>query len=197
MIRFVLFAIGLCVCVAAGAQSAGFHPLTMQNGQNSTAGQYALRLAEPDNAEKPTMWQGPLTISSGSASCTADVSLVTAVYAAPGRSYVIVLTSSGSNAIAHFIELASCAEKWSPVKRAASDVKVDGNRLAFLPVCEGSGSNAPAHCTSARVYIIQDDAPPSYQRSASFKLTEKELGVGFIGEARVLDPHTPRAMIVH
>jgi hypothetical protein len=141
------------------------------------------------------MWQGPLTISSGSASCTADLSLVTAVYADPGRGFVIVLTSSGSNAITHFVDLASCAEKWPAIKRAASDVKVEGNRLSFLPVCEGGGNNAPADCTSARVYLIQDDAAPSYLRSASYKLTEKELGVGFVGEAKVMDPRTSRAKI--
>jgi len=197
MIRSVLFAIGFCLCAAACAQPGGFQPLTMQSGKDSTVGQDALRLADPDNAEKPTMWQGPLTIAGGSASCTADVSLVTALYSATGKSYVIVLTSSGSNAIAHFIDLAACGEKWPPIKHAASDGKVAGNRLSFLPVCEGGGSNAPAHCTSARVYLLQDDVPPSYQRSASFKLTEKELGVGFVGEAKVMDPRTPRAMVVH
>ena len=120
----------------------------MQASKDATVGQYVLRLAGPDNAEKPTTWQGPLTITSGTASCAADLSLVSALYAAPGRSYLIVLTSSGSNAIAHFIELASCAEKWPPIKRAASDVKVAGNRLSFLPVCEGGASNAPALCAA-------------------------------------------------
>lgn len=197
MIRSVLFAIGLCLCAAACAQSGGFQPLTMQRGKDARVGQYALRLSDPDNAEKPAMWQGPLTISSGSASCTADVSLVTALYAATGRSYVIVLTSSGANAIAHFIDLASCAVRWPPIKRAASDVKVAGNRLSFLPVCEGGASNTPALCTSARMYLIRDDVPPAYLKSGSYKLTEKEVGVGFTGEAKVMDPHTPRAMIVH
>jgi len=197
MIRHLLFVILGCLPATACAQAGGFQPLTMQAGKDTVFGQYSLRLADPDNPEKPTMWQGPLTISSGSASCSADLSLVTAVYGAPGRAFVTVITSSGSSAIAHFIELASCAEKWPAIKRAASDVKVAGNRLSFLPVCEGGASNAPAHCTSARVYVLQEDAPPSYLRSASFKLTEKELGVGFIGEAKVMDPHTPRAMIVH
>jgi len=197
MIRRLLFAILGCLPVAVCAQAGGFQPLAMQASKDTAFGQYSLRLADPDNPEKPKMWQGPLTISGGSAPCTADVSLVTAVYAAPGRSFVIVITSSGSSAIAHFIELAACADKWPVIKRAASDAKVAGNRLSFLPVCEGGGSNAPAHCTSARVYIIQDDVPPSYLRSESFKVTEKELGVGFTGEAKVMDPRTPRATIAH
>ncbi len=197
MIRRLLLAAIAAIAISASAQSGGFQPLVMRSGQDTAVGQYALRLADPDNPDKPALWQGPLTISHAGASCTADVSLVTAIDADPERSFVIVLTTSGSNAVAHFIALASCAEKWPHIKRAASTVKVAGHRLSFLPECEGGGQNAPASCSSARVYLLQNDAPPSYRRLESYKLTEKELGVGFVGEARVMDPHTPRAMIVH
>jgi hypothetical protein len=197
MIPRLLLSIFAILPVAACGQSGGFQQLVMQPGKDTAVAQYSLRLADPDNPDKPGMWQGPLTITDGSASCTEDVSLVTAVYAAPGRSFVIVISASGSNAIAHFIALASCAEKWQPIKHAASSVKVAGNRLSFLPVCEGGGNNAPALCTSARVYAIHVDSPPAYLSLDSYKLTEKELGVGFIGEAKVMDPHSPRAMVVH
>lgn len=197
MIRGLLFAMVGAVSVASSAQSGGFQPLSMQPGKDTAVAQYSLRLADPDNTDKPTVWQGPLTISNESRSCTANVSLVTGVYAAQDRDFVIVLASSGSNAIAHFIELASCGEKWPSIKRAASSVKVQGNRLSFLPTCEGGGKNAPALCSSARVYAVQGNSPPTYMRLDSYKLTEKELGVGFVGEANVLDPHSPRAMLVH
>lgn len=197
MIRRLLPVLLSTVAVAATAQSAGFQPLPMRPGQDTAVAQYSLRLAEPDNPDKPTLWQGPLTISHDGASCTADVSLVTSVYGDAERSFVIVLTSSGSNAVAQFIELASCAEKWPAIKRSASSVKIARNRLSFLPACEGGGKNAPASCSSARVYLIQKDAPPVYRRLESYRLTEKEVGVGFVGEARVVDPHTPRAMVVH
>jgi hypothetical protein len=196
MIRRLLFSILVALPVAAVAQSAGFQSLTMQSSKGTAFGRYSLRLADPDRAQDPKMWQGPLTISSGSASCNAELSLVTSVYAASGQDFVIVLTSSGSSAIAHFVELQSCAEKWSPLKTPSAAVKVAGYRLSFLPACEGGGSNAPANCSAARVYLVHQNEPPSYLRSASYKLTEKELGVGFIGEAKVIDPHTPRAMIV-
>ncbi len=197
MIRSLIFSILISLSAAASAQSGGFQPLTMLNGKDTELGNFALRLAEPDNPDKPTMWQGPLIISAQGASCTAKVSLVTALYAAPGRSFVIVLTTSGSSIIAHFIELASCADRWPPIKRAAAGVRVAANRLSFLPVCEGGGTNAPALCTSAHVYVIRNGTPPSYVRFDSYKLTAKDLGVGFTGEARVMDPRTPRAMIVH
>jgi len=197
MIRHLLLAIVGAFSVASLAQTGGFQPLSFQPGKDTAVAQYSLRLADPDNADKPTMWQGPLTISNESGLCTANVSLVTVVYAAQDRGFVIVLTSSGANAIAHFIELASCSEKWPPIKRAASSAKVQGNRLSFLPTCEGGGKNAPAVCTSARVYAVYADSPPTYLRLDSYKLTEKELGVGFVGEAKILDPHSPRAMVVH
>ena len=191
--------IGAVVCLspAARAQSGGFQPLKIESAKETTFEQYTLRLAGPDNADNPAMWEGPLTVSRGSASCSAGVSLVTAVYSAPGRSFLIVLSASGSNRIANFIALATCASRWPPIKRAASEVTVVGNRLAFMPVCEGGGSNDPALCTSARVYTIHDDSPPAYLRSESYRLTAKEVGVGFTGEAKVTDPHTPRALIVH
>ena len=183
--------------LAVRGQGSGFQPLKMQPDKDTAVGQYQLRLADPDNADKPAMWQGPLTISSGGALCTADVSLVTAIYAAPGRDFVIVLSSSGSNAVAQFVELASCAEKWPAIKRAATWVRVAGNRISFLPACEGGGKNAPALCTSARVYVIEASLPPSYRRALSYKLTERELGVGFLGEAKIMNPRTARAIVVH
>ena len=197
MMRCLLIAILACLAVAAWGQAYGFHTLSFGSGKDTRFEQYSLRLADPDSAQNPMLWQGPLTISSGGVSCTADVSLVTAVYAGAGRSFVIVLSSSGSNAIAHFVELASCASRWPPVRRAASGAGVAGNRLSFLPVCEGGGKNAPALCIAGRVYRVKNDAPPAYIRSESYKLTAKELGVGFAGEAKIMNPRTPRALIVH
>jgi hypothetical protein len=194
MIKYSLIA---TIALAVSAQSAGFRPLPMQNGKDTVFEQYALRLAEPDNADKPTVWQGPLKITTGGASCTADISLVTTIFTAPANSFAIVLSSSGSNAIVNFIELATCGPKWPAIKRAASAVTVAGDRLTFSPVCEGGAKNAPAQCTSARVYLIRDDSPPAYLKAASYRATAKELGVGFTGEAQVMDPRTSRAMIVH
>jgi hypothetical protein len=197
MIRAVLMAALGCLPLAARTQSGGFQPLPMESAKATTFKQYTLRLAGPDKSDKPTMWEGPLTVSSGGASCSVDISLVNEVYAATGRDFVIVLSTSGSNAIVNFIELQSCASKWAPIKRSASTVKVVGNRVLFLAACEGGESNAPAQCTSARVYAIGNDSPPAYLRSESYRQTAKDVGVGFTGEARVMNPHSPRAMVVH
>jgi len=193
----LLIAALACLSLAARAQSGGFQPLAMESATATIFEHYTLRFAGPDKADKPTMWEGPLTISSGSGSCNVEISLVTGVYAASGRDFVIVLSTSGSNITASFIQLASCASKWPPIKRSASTVKVAGNRISFFAVCEGGGGNSPAQCTSARVYAIHSGSPPAYLRSESYRLTAKDVGVGFTGEARVMDVHTPRAMIVH
>ena len=194
--RHIFIALLACVAVAAQAQSFGFQPLPMENGKDTVFEQYALRLAGPDNPDKPTMWQGPLTISGGKASCVADLSLITGVYAARGWNYVLVLSTSGSNAIVHFIGLDSCNPKWPAIKRAASAITVEGSRLSFSAECESTGKNSPSECTSARVYELSEDTPPAILKSESFKLTRKEVGVGFSGEARIIDPRTPRALIV-
>jgi hypothetical protein len=197
MTRCTLVAILATISLAAQGQSGGFRELPMKNGEDTTFGQYAVRLAGPDNPDKPLLWEGPLTIASGGSSCTADVSLVSSVYAAPSASFMIVLSSSGSKAIAHFVEAASCASKWPDLKLSASNVRIEGNRVLAFPTCENGSSNEPALCASARVYAIANEAPPLYLRSESYKLTRKELGVGFTGEARVMDTLTPRAIIVH
>ena len=187
----------ICLALAVHAQSNGFRPLPAQNATDMVFEQYQLHLADPDKPDKPAMWQGPLTISAAGVSCTADISLITAVYAAPGHSFVIVLSTSGSNATAHFVDAASCADKWPPIKHAAASAQVEGSRLSFSATCEGGAPNSPFLCTAARVFAIRDASPPLFLKVSSYKLTEKELGVGFSGEARVIDPRTPRALIVH
>src|SRR4051812_26610558 len=197
MMRRMLVGILASLQIAAFAQPGGFGQLQMQNGKETPYERYSLRLGAPDNPRNPSLWEGPLTISHGNTSCTVDVSLVTAVYAASGRGFLVVLATSGSNAIARFIDLASCASRWPLIKRPAGAVTVAGDRLPFFPACEGGGKNAPALCTAARVYRMQNDAPPAYLRSESYKLTAKDLGVAFAGEAKIMDPHTPPALIVH
>lgn len=197
MMRGALLAILASIALTLQGQPGGFRELPMKNGEGTAFEQYVLRLAGPDNPDKPVLWEGPLTVASGSASCTANVSLVSAIYAAPDSPFFIVLATSGSKAMVHFIEAASCAARWPELRFSASNVRVGGKRLAALPACESGGSNEPSLCTSARVYEIGPDAPPAYRRTESFNLTRKELGVGFTGEARVLDPRTRKALIVH
>ena len=109
------------------------------------------------------MWEGPLTVSHGSASCTADVSLVTAVYAATGRSFVIVLSTSGSNADRELHRAGDVLHpEWPPIKRAASSVKVAGNRLSFMPVARAGEAMRRLSALRPACTPFGDDSPPAY-----------------------------------
>lgn len=193
-----LAALALYVLFSLAPQEhpGGFRQLAFKNGQDATLGANSFRLAEPDRPDKPTAWQGPLTISSGSKSCDADVSLVTAVYASPDAPYLIVVTYSGSNTYVHFIATSNCAAKWERMKFFTEGVRVADDRLSILPACDSAGTRAPTRCFAARVYKLMNEAAPEFLKDESFSLTKENLGVGFAGEAKVIHPKTSRAHVV-
>ena len=137
LVLYVLFSLRRRSMLAASVNFA------FKNGQDATLGAYTFHLAEPDRPDKPTAWQGPLTISSGSKSCEADVSLVTAVYASPDAPFVVVVTYSGSNTYVHFIAISNCAAKWERMKVFTEGVRVADDRLSILPACDSTGARSP------------------------------------------------------
>lgn len=177
--------------------SDGFRPLVFHDQQPTVFGPHSFRLAGPDQPDKPTAWQGPLTIATGEKSCEADVSLVTAVYASLESPYVIVVTYSGSSTYIHFVSVATCTTQWNTNKVFTSSVQVRDDQLSVLPACESSAADAPALCSSGRVYKLSEDSAPVLLKKASIQLTKKNLGVGFFGQAKVAHPKTPQAEIVH
>ena len=175
--------------------AVGFRQLVFTDS-GATLGDYSFRLAEPDRPERPTAWQGPLTIASGAKSCKADVSLVTAVYGAAAMPFVVVVTYSGSNTYVHFIKTADCAKRWPSLKAFTEGVRVSGDRLSMLPACDGAGDPFPARCFAGRVYQLTAATKPQFLRNESVQLTRQTLGVAFTGEAMVSHPKSARARIV-
>ncbi len=102
-----------------------FHRVEFHNNTASANG-LTLRLADPDDPAHPTAWQGPLEIAGR---CTADLSLITAVYASPGARYLIAATYNGSERYAHFIDANNCRELW-PAMQASHDFNVAGDILS-------------------------------------------------------------------
>lgn len=153
--------------------------------------QGTVTLLDPDNADHPTAWEGPLRIQPwSSATCEAGLSLVTRVYGAVGADYLIALTYSGSLQYIHFLDLKSCREKW-PVRTVFTDkIDVAGNFLSVFPACECPGGSAPCRCSSAQVYRLSAPQPPDPLPAAALALTRKTLGVEFEGERKVLRPRT-------
>lgn len=192
--------IALCVvaaCLAQEAQSPAFRALHITANAGAPLGKYTLRLAEPDDPEKPTQWQGPLTIAKAGITCTADLSLVSGVYAAPAEPYVVAVSASGSSTFIHFIDLDTCAARWPPLKQFTTAVHFTPGQMQVSSNCESSGPQRPASCTSAHVFRISENMPPVLLRDESRALTRRELGVAFVGRARVSAPRTSHARLVH
>jgi hypothetical protein len=182
--------------VAPQQQGGGFQQLVFTAANATTFGDYSFRLAEPNHVEKPTAWQGPLTISSAGKSCEADVSLVTAVYASAEAPFVVIVTYSGSNTYVHFIATSNCKTKWKTIKAFTEGVRVADDRLSILPACDSAGDNSPTRCFSGRVYMLTSATAPVLLLNESFSLTRDKLGVGFTGQARVAHPKSSQALIV-
>ncbi len=96
--------------------------IALSTGPRGRSGSYHLQLEGPDNASSPSLWQGPLRISRAARSCSAHVSLVSAVWAAPHIGFLIVITESGSSTYVHFIDLATCLPKWQRLDKGVSVV---------------------------------------------------------------------------
>jgi hypothetical protein len=178
-------------------ESGGFQRLVFHDQQATVLGSHSFRLAGPDQPDKPTAWQGPLTITSGEKSCDADVSLVTAVYGSPESPYVIVITYSGSSSYVHFVTIASCAKQWNTYKFFTNGIHVRNDRLSILPACESPATDSASQCSSGRIYKLSNDAAPVLLKKESVQLTRKSLGVGFLGKAKVAHPKTSHAEILH
>jgi hypothetical protein len=168
------------------------------NGQwQARLDQGMVTLLNPDKADRPTAWDGPLRIQlSAAAACAAELSLVTRVYGASGVEYLVALSYSGSMRYIHFVDLKSCREKW-PVQSVYSErIDVAGDTLSVLPACECPGGSAPCVCSAAQIYRLSAALPPEPLPATALAVTRKMLGVEFTGERKVLRPHTPTAELL-
>lgn len=181
----------------AALSKAVFRPSPQHSSESSEAqvGQLKLRLAQPDHADHPTAWEGPLEIEQGSASCQSDVSLVTAVYASPDIPVVLVVSYSGSLTYVDFIDK-SCKHAWAQIKAFTEGIQVSDDRLTVLPGCEGSGAKGLAQCSSAQVYKFDGNSQPKLDQTESLALTKKIIGVEFEGSNKILHPKSPDAKVM-
>jgi hypothetical protein len=87
-----------------------------------------VQVMEPDDVFHPNSWQGPLRIAGV---CTANVLQVTAVYASRDVGYLLVITHSGAERFARFVDLHSCREVWPPLK-AEVPIEVTGDAISIV-----------------------------------------------------------------
>jgi hypothetical protein len=205
LVAFLMAVAGACSPQTQVAKTAATPRVQFQllpfspaaNGQwQARIGQGTVTLLNPDNADHPTAWEGPLRLQSPSATCEAGLSLVTGVYGASSVDYLIALTYSGSLKYIHFIDPKSCGEKW-PVRKVFTDkIDVAGDTLSVYPTCECPGGSAPCRCSSAQVYRLSAAQPPEPLPAEALALTKRMLGVEFEGERQVLRPRTATVELV-
>lgn len=74
------------------------------------AGGYLVRVYEPDNRDRPEIWQGPICLvrKYDNASCVFELSLIKNIRVLENGEQIEVVVFSGSNSRLVFINLANC-----------------------------------------------------------------------------------------
>ena len=189
MMRASLLALLAAATSCFPAHSQTFTRLSFQDGKETTAAAgLRLQLHDPDNPASPTLWQGPLSISSGSVPCEAHVSLVRDVFVSSTGKLAVVVSISGSNTFVDFFNPHTCARKWPTLSAFSGGASVDGDRLSLLPACEAMGRTYS--CSAASVLRLRDDVPPVRLPAASRALTRRTFGIAFTGSRTLLHPPT-------
>ena len=116
----------LLIPVQAQATSAGcklqeLHPA----GANVDVGTRHLNLGSPDNADKPTAWEGPIIISrQGHAACSVkdNVAIVSLPLMLGNDRFLYVPTYSGSESIFYMVDTQDCSIRWQSQPYAGNAV---------------------------------------------------------------------------
>jgi hypothetical protein len=184
-----------CVaCVAPAAQPAGYRIEAVTfNHSTARVGNLELTLDNPDDPERPTMWEGPVRIRGTSGTCEAAPSLVTKVLIDSTAQTLVIISASGSRTFVDFVATATCRPRWPRMEVATDGISVAGDRLTILSACEENG--ARARCTSARIYELRPYVAPRLLEPESRQLTKINVGVEFSGEAWVVSPRTSNARL--
>ena len=105
-----------------------FHPASDPQIFEAQALSRIVQVMAPDDVFHPSSWQGPLRIVGV---CTANVLQVTVVYASRDVGYLLVITGSGAEQFARFVDLRSCREVWPPLK-AEIPIQVTGDAISIV-----------------------------------------------------------------
>jgi hypothetical protein len=116
-------------------------------GHTATAGSLVLDLGEADDEQKPTAWQGPITVSKDSQKiCTVsdEVSIVSRPLMVVNGRYLYISTYSGSEGVLYVVDSADCAVKWRSPKFVGVPVfKDDSFRLGKEKAIQVGGECLP------------------------------------------------------
>ncbi|PXF32434.1 hypothetical protein WH50_04930 [Pokkaliibacter plantistimulans] len=96
---------------AAGSINGPHCPTDKVPYTRQQVGEYQVYMYEPDNAESPQIWQGPVCIEAQTlaSACQLDLGLIKQVGAGQQPGTVSITTFSGSNATEHLVDPVKCA----------------------------------------------------------------------------------------
>lgn len=179
-------------------KSMGF---TSSDGKkfHGEAGGKKLTLEDPDNAQFPTAWDSPLTVTDvkSGKSCKTDSWIVSSVYAGNDGKMAVVIATNAAMRDIHFVDLATCRSLYPSITVYSDEIQISYNQIALFPGCECTDkTKTNCQCQAARVYRLGLDNQPVLDEKESLALTKRYLGVEFTGERRVSKPMLPEAKLI-
>lgn len=121
VVLWTLFIPVLAQATSAGCKLQELHP----TGANVDVGTLHLNLGSPDNADKPTAWEGPIIISrQGHAACSVkdNVAIVSLPLMLGNDRFLYVPTYSGSESIFYMVDTQDCSIRWQSQPYAGNAV---------------------------------------------------------------------------
>ena len=153
VVFWTTLALGLAQTASASCKLQELHPV----GANVDVGAVHLNLGSPDNADKPTAWEGPMVVSrQNHASCTVkdNVAIISSPLMLGNERFLYVPTYSGSESIFYIIDTQDCSIRWQShaysgdaVFKKNSINLHDAGHVQLGPQClpeSGAAPSAPA-----------------------------------------------------
>lgn len=158
-----------------------------------------LQLGAPNREAAPDVWDGPLTLAQGDQRCTAKedwVSLITKVFVSYDGRHVMLESYSGSSTSVLVVNARTCALE-QQLSMSTGGIEYGRAALVAASACEcGDVAAMECTCDGAKKWTIEPSCQLKLDEAASRALTREEVGVEFLGQAKVKRPNTREAALL-
>ena len=182
LLHLGFFAFGL----SAAAQT--WQKVAFPDVKSGSAFGVRFELRAPDSLTNAQVWEGPLSITTGTSTCQPDASLIRSVYQSRDGHTTLVVSISGSSTFVSSFNTSSCAQQWRVIKAYTEGASIRGTRLQVLPACECPGDNKPCTCSAGSIYKLYAGKPPTLLTRESRAFTKDTLGIAFTGTRDISNP---------
>lgn len=164
----------------------------------AVAGAKQLTLTDPDYPVNATEWSGKLTVTdmTSKRSCaTRENRSVLEVYAPEDGQFAVLLSHDAQARIIDFVDLQTCQYRYPSIQTDSEQVQISYNQIVIFPwcFCPPDNKDKVCECHAAQVYSFSTGYKPVLAEDASKKLTQQEIGVGFVGTEKIQGPRTKGA----